>query len=110
MNLMNMLQALNGKELRTLGEAKPFDIIDVEPKKIIVRPHSTMNERSVLRQELEGAYNELVAVGSITRVKIESHHSPRNPAYVAAILATLPDVRHRSKPKIELWVENTDAK
>ena len=86
-----------------MDQRKPFDIIEVTQHAVIVRPHKSEVERQISRDAIENAYKRLVAAGEITRTEIHSDFSEFNPAYVAAILATLPDVKHSKRP-IRFWI------
>lgn len=98
MDCWMQIRALKGKTIRTLDRGNPFDVLDVTENAAIVRPHENMKERNVPREEIESAYNELVAKRELTRVTIREKYSQFNPAYVAAILAALPNVSSRAKP------------
>ena len=50
------------------------------------------------QSEIDGAYRYLLSNKEITRTTIEAEYSPRNPVYVAAILAALPGVRYKIRP------------
>jgi hypothetical protein len=91
------VKALEGKTLRTLDRRKPFDVLAVLEDAIVLKV-STGKTRSVPRQEIEGAFRELVKVGSISRPRIQKRHSSRSTAYVAAILTHLKGVTHRTHP------------
>jgi hypothetical protein len=73
-----------------------------------VRLHFRNKICTIPRDEIEGAYNELVASGVISRTDIRAHHSNFNPAYVAALLAALPGVTASTKP-IQLRYSRTKA-
>ncbi len=49
------------------------------------------------------AFKRLVSIGELTRSEIREEFSNFNPAYVAAILAKLPNIKHARKP-IRLWI------
>jgi hypothetical protein len=92
------IKKLEGQVLRTLDRGNRFEILNGSRRGVIVKPLKTRKERLVPRKDLEGAYKELVALGEITRSKIEARHSPRNPVYVAAMLAELPGVSYTLRP------------
>ena len=98
MNLYQEIKQLEGTTLRTLDRSNPFDILSVDQSKVTIRLHSTGKERTIQWAELQRAFTELQVRGEISRSEIEQNHAPRNPAYVAAILAQLPGVAHRNKP------------
>ncbi len=102
MNTWDEIKKLKGQTLTTLDQRKPFDIVDVTEHAVIVRPHKSEIERQISRDTLENAARKLLAVGEITRTEIHSEYSEFNPAYVAAILANLPNVKHSIRP-IKLW-------
>jgi len=89
---------LEGKTLKTLDRGNKFEVHAVTNHSVIVKPLSTGKERLVPRSEIEGAYKELFSNKEITRTVIEAKHSPRNPVYVAAILAELPGVWYSIRP------------
>jgi len=95
MNLRQELANLNGKTLATLDRQKRFDVLAVGPKQIFLFLHSSQKERKIRWEEIEPAWALLQRQGQLTRVAINANFSPRNPAYVAALLATLPGVSHR---------------
>jgi hypothetical protein len=103
MNIRAEIEKLEGTTLSTLDQSKPFDILEVSNQDIIIRPHETAKERKIRRNEVEDAFRRLVAIGELTRSEIREEFSNFNPAYVAAILAELPDVKYSRKP-IRLWV------
>jgi len=79
MNLWAEISNMEGWCLKTLDRGFKFDMVKVTPSSIIVRPHRTNKERLIPREEIEGAWKELVALGHISRTQIEARHSPRNP-------------------------------
>ena len=104
MTYWDKVKELEGRTLKTLDHEKKFDILAVSNKGVIVKPLSTGKERKVPRDEIDdGAYRELASNKEITRTTIEAKFSPRNPVYVAAILAELPGVRYKIRP-IRLWL------
>ncbi len=105
MELWKEIEKLKGETLQTLRDGKRFDVLDVNVEVVIIRPHASMKERPVKRSEIEGAFKELSALGHISRAKIEERHSPRNPAYVASILSTLPGVKYTLSPIILPFAE-----
>ena len=105
MDIWIEVEKLKGQTLRTLDQRKPFDIVDVSEKAIIVRPHKNEVERQISRVDIENAFRRLAAVGEITRSAIRAEFSEYHPAYVAAILAELPSMNHSIHP-IRLWMAN----
>jgi hypothetical protein len=91
------IQALEGKTLRTLDRRKPFEIVMVAEKQVVLKV-STGKVRTVRRSEIEDAFCELTLRGTLSRSGIHERHSPYNPAYVAAILAELEGVTYRLRP------------
>ena len=98
MNIWVEINKLTGQTLRTLDQRKPFDVVKVTEHAVIVRPHKSEIERPISRDAIENACKRLVVVGEITRTEIHSEFSEFNPAYVAAILAALPEVKHSIRP------------
>jgi hypothetical protein len=105
MNIWGEVEKLKGQTLRTLDQHKPFDIVDVTEHAVIVCPHKSDAERKISRDEIENAAKRLLAVGQLTRTEVHAEFSEFNPAYVAAILAELPNVKHSIRP-IKLWITN----
>lgn len=103
MNTWDEIKKLRGKTLRTLDQRKPFDVLDVSDHTVIIAPHKSHSERPISRDEVENAYRRLEAVGKLTRTEIRDNFSEINPAYVAAMLAELPNVKHSVRP-IRLWI------
>jgi hypothetical protein len=98
MDVWTEIEKLQGKTLKTLVQNKPFDVVLVGNRRVIVRPHVSGVERPIRREAIEGAFGELVLRGELTRSEIRERYSNFNPAYVAAILAALPGVTHILKP------------
>ena len=98
MELWDEIKKLEGKVLKTLDRGKSFEVVVVLNSSVIVKPLSTKKERVIPREQIEGAFHQLISSDQITQREIEAQHSPRNPVYVAAILAELPDVTHTIRP------------
>jgi len=105
MNIWEEIKKLVGQTVKTLDQKKPSDILDVTDHVVLICPQETQTERPISRDEIENAYRHLVAIGQITRTEIREKFSEYNPAYVAAILAELPNVKHSIRP-IKLWITN----
>jgi hypothetical protein len=103
MNIWGEIEKLKGQTLQTLDQRKPFDIVEVTEYAVIIRPHKSNAERLISRDEIEDAAKRLIAVGQLTRTEIHAEFSEFNPAYVAAILVELPNVKHSIRP-IKLWI------
>ena len=103
MIIWDEIKKLTGRTVKTLDQKKPFDILDVTEHAMLICPQETQTERPISRDEIEKAYRHLEAIGQITRTEIREKFSEYNPAYVAAILAELPNVRHSTRP-IKLWI------
>lgn len=97
MDCWSQIRALEGKLLRTLDRRKPFEIVAVTENQVALKV-STGKIRTVRRKEIENAFRELTLTGTISRSDIQERYSPRNPAYVAAILAELDRVTHQLGP------------
>lgn len=98
MNYWGKVKELEGCTLKTLDRGKQFELLVVTNHGEIVKPLATGKERLVPRSEIDGAYRELFSNKEITRTIIEAKYSPRNPVYVAAILAELPGVWYSIRP------------
>lgn len=102
------IRSLQGRTLKTLKQSKSFDVIEVTASRALLHLHSTGNHRIVSRREIEAAIEALLKSRRISRKEIEAHWSPRNPAYVAAMLAALPDIEYSASPTIKLWLKDAD--
>jgi hypothetical protein len=65
---------------------------------VIVRPQVSGVERSIKGDIFVDAIAEMRNRGQLSRTEIRDKYSNFNPAYVAAILGTLPGVEIRTKP------------
>lgn len=107
MSIWLELKNLEGQTLKTLKQEKLFDIVDVNESVMIIRPQVRNQERPISRRAIEAAYQRLLATGQLTRADIRDEgFSEFNPAYVAAILAQLPNVTHVIFPRIKLSIES----
>ena len=97
MDCWSQVQRLRGKALHTLARHYPFEVLSVEDRFVLLRP-STGKERTVGRQEIEGAFEELRERGEIDLKAIERRHSARSISYVAAILAQVAGVTAGGRP------------
>jgi hypothetical protein len=104
MNIWNEIERLKSQSLRTLDQHKPFEIIEVDPNKLVILPQSTKIERPIRREGIEAAYRHLITTGQLTIKEIEEEYTPRSQVYTATILAGLTDVHHSLRP-IRLWID-----
>ena len=98
MNLWLEIKKLEGQTLRTLDRRKPFDVLSVTERAVIVHPHATRKERPIQREGIENAYRRLTVTGKLTLNEIENEFAPYNPVYVAAILAELSGITYSVRP------------
>ena len=98
MDLWTELKKLEGFTFQTLKQKKKFEVIVVTDSLILIKPQARGKERSISRKEVEGSYHELVASRQISRSQIEDRYSPRNSAFVAALLAQLAGVDFTDDP------------
>ena len=108
MEMWKQVKSLEGHTLKTLARGNHFDVVSVDTQKVIVRPHVQGIKRHIKWQIIEDAFSELVQRGEVTRVDIRDHYTQFNPAYVAAILAALPDVTF-TQPPIHLFYQSEHA-
>jgi hypothetical protein len=101
--LLDELRPLAGRTLHTLSQHRRFDVLSVDMYEVEIYVHSKAKKRRVPLTEIEPAWRTLRKRGELSRAEIEEHWSPRNPAYVAAMLAALPGITYRSKPIIRLY-------
>lgn len=106
-DLWGEISTLSGETLETLGQRKIFDIVLVDSKGVVVRPHANGVERRIQRKDIEGAFSAMRGVGHIDLLGIRKH-SEMNPVYVAAMLARLSYVSIERKPKIRLSLRYRD--
>ena len=98
MDCWKEIKNLSVKTIETLDRGNSFDVVVILEQSLIVRPHSSGKERIIARNEVDGSYRELIVRGEITRSDIQERYSPRNPAYVAALLESLPNIKYSLKP------------
>jgi hypothetical protein len=100
MDLAVELRKLQGKRLTTLYQNKPFEITQVSTNQIILKT-STESQRPIPLKEIARAWNHLEKKKKLTRSEVRDlGYSEFNPAYVVAILASLPGVTHSLGPII----------
>lgn len=100
------INKLKSRTLDTLKDKRKFSILDISNKKVYIRIESTGKERSIdIEKELIPACQELRKRSRLTRKEIEIYFAPRNPAYVAAIMAEFIGVKHVIKPVITLFFD-----
>ena len=91
------LRRLVGRELRTLERLRPFRVQEVTASEVTVHV-STGHFRNIRCADIQGAWDELLRSGELSRVAIQERCSERHSAYVAALLAEFPGVRHETRP------------
>ncbi len=100
MDLIIELRNLQGKRLTTLYQNKPFEITQVTNNQIIIKT-STESQRPIPLKEVTLAWNHLAKKKKLTRSEVRDlGYSELNPAYVVAIIASLPGVKHSLGPII----------
>lgn len=95
------LARLEGTTLRTLGRGNVFDVVSIDDKVAVVRPHESMTGRAIPRKSFEGALGAIRSRGSLDLKGVRAFNE-MNPVYVAAMIAQLPCISFSSKPKIVL--------
>jgi hypothetical protein len=106
MDLVLELKKLQGKRLLTLYQKKPFEITQVSNNQIILKT-STEPPRPIPLKEITLAWKHLEKHKKLTQSEIRDlGNSEFNPAYVVAILASLPGVMHSLGP-INLWLKDS---
>lgn len=96
--LWSEIGKLVGRELKTLDEGNPFRVVRMNDNYMEIFIAQTGKPRKIQRSEIQDAWNELVQKGELSRTTIHQKYSEFNPAYVAAILAELPDVSYETEP------------
>jgi hypothetical protein len=98
MDLAAELKRLQGKRLITLYQKKPFEIIQIANNQIVLKT-STESQRPIPLKEIASALKHLEKHKKLTRSEVRDlGYSEFNPAYVVAILASLPGVTHSLEP------------
>ncbi len=93
-NISNLL----GRELKTLRYGHPFEVSEVEQAQVILLPVVSGKPRTIKRDTLEEAFCALLDRRELTGMEIADEFSPYNSVYIAALLASLPDVAVSSRP------------
>jgi hypothetical protein len=92
------IDSLKGKKLETLDRGKPFTV-DFIHNDVIIITTSSNKTRNVPLQGTIDAYNHLIIHGKLTRTEIEEQeYTIRNTAYMAAVLASFPEIEHTIRP------------
>ena len=92
------IKELKGQTLYTLDQKKKFSINKIEGNLIQITT-STGTPRNVPLQGTINAYNHIMKHGKITRTEIEEQeYTIRNTTYMAAILASFPEIEHTTNP------------
>lgn len=99
MDLWSEVKKLEGRELHTLDRERPLLILEVAADYVLVKT-SENKRRSIRWAEIRNSWNHLEKHGQISRSKIMESYSGFNPAYVAAIIASVGRVKHSIKPII----------
>jgi len=109
MDLTAELRNLQGKRLTTLYQNKPFEITQVSNNQIILKT-SKESQHPIPFKEIASAWNQLMKKKKLTSSEVRDLGcSEVNPAYVVAILASLPGVTHSLAP-ITLKLKDTALK
>ena len=107
-NLMGEIEKRCGQTLRTLARRRSFELVAVGPKGLEIRVARSGKARTIPRRELEAAYEALALTERISGTERNSGREIRqmcseyNPAYIAAVLAQMPEVTFTLHP-IVLW-------
>ncbi len=104
-SLIGILNSLSGKELYTLEQNKKFRIIAIQPTVITIQT-STGEERKIETTRIQGAWDQLIKQGQLSRSEIQEKYSEINTTYIAAILSTFPNVDHTTAP-IRLLIKSS---
>ena len=92
------ITSLRGKQLYTLDQKKPFTVDGIKGNLILITT-STKASRNAPLQGTIDAYNHLKKRGVLTLVEIrENNYSEWNPVYIAAILASFPEIEYKTRP------------
>ena len=83
---------LDGRELKTLVRGHPFEVVNVQGDRVVLSPVVNGKSRTIPRQTLEEAFSALLERRELAGQQIAWEFSSFNAAYIAALLAALPDV------------------
>jgi hypothetical protein len=92
------IRTLDGLELKTLEQGRPFSVEDVAGDRVVLAPVVSGKTRTIPRSVLEAAFTALLTRRELTSLEIAAEFSRFNAVYVAALLAALPDVAVCLKP------------
>lgn len=98
LGIWNVLQSMRGKYLLTLGQKKKFQIASIEPYEVIIRPIKQRKPRLLSRECVQEAWKHLIFHREISLEEIKNKYSRFSAPYLAAILATMPDVSYSTNP------------
>ncbi len=98
MDLTVELRNLQGKRLATLYQNKPFEIAQVSGSQIVLKTQ-TEQQCAITLKEITRAWNRLQKNKKLTSSEVRDlGGSESNTAYVVAIIASLPGVKHKLGP------------
>jgi hypothetical protein len=92
------IQALAGRDLKTLTYGRAFTIRRVTSDRVVLSPLVSGKPRTIPRNALEDAFHALMTRRELTHREITLEFSNFNAVYVAALLAALPDVAACVRP------------
>jgi hypothetical protein len=109
MDLTVELKKLQGNRLTTLYQNKPFEIIQVANNQIILKT-ATEQQHTIPLKEITNAWNHLQRNKKITSSGVRDlGGSESNHAFIVAILANLPGVKHKLGPIVLTLPEITTS-
>jgi len=92
------IKELTGKSLNTLFHKKRFTVNGIQDNLILITT-STGTPRNVPLQGTIDAYHYIMKQGILKSTEIrENNFSDWNPVYIAAILASFPEIEHTIRP------------
>jgi hypothetical protein len=92
------VEALNGLSLRTIERGLPFKVVAVTSTHIVLAPESSGREKSISRNAIQQAFDELFRRRELSGSDISVTVGESQSSYVVTILATLPNVAVCRKP------------
>ena len=96
--IQTYIKELTGKNLNTLFQKKRFTVNGIQGNLILITT-STGTPRNVPLQGTIDAYHHIMKQGILKSTEIrENNFSDWNPAYIAAILASFPEIEHTVRP------------
>lgn len=107
-SIWSVLQGMRGRYISTLVHGKKFQIAMITPYELIIRPVKQRKPRTLTRECVQDAWRNLIFHRRLSINEIAEKYSKFNSAYLAAILATMPDVTYTTNPIVLILSRNNE--